>query len=492
MDYDGTHGGGVDGYGPFPYGDYDNYGDYPYNLDQPLTDNLTDVEDIIGTATTGLELGNGMDSPESYTRVLYESYADTGIGWREGAKKIMLFWQDNIPHDYDPFLDGTQPSSGPDPGRDEIDFNGDDLDLSTVLNEMNNNNITLIALNSSYATQKWYGSTGEFIFDYWVKYAEMTGGSAYKINTDGTIPYDPTIPGVPDIGDYVAGLIEAEIAHVDLIKLTAPGYEAWLSSPDEYPDEDLSLPWTGTFDITITVPAGTLPDEYVFYIILDGDGVEYARQTVTITVPEPNEAPVADAGYDVTLEQDFLEGASVTLDGSVSYDPDGDPLTYSWSWDGGTASGAAPTVVFPLGTTEVTLTVDDGKGLTGTDTVEITVEDTTQPVLDFDLLMDTIWPPNHKMVNVGTAFVSDICDSAPVFEVEITHNEDPHNNTGVGDGNTEPDWEIDEDGTIWLRAERNGTGEDRIYTIAVSVEDASGNVVEETFTVTVPHDKGKK
>ena len=291
----------------------------------------------------------------------------------------------------------------------------------------------------------------------------------------------------------MAGLIQSEIEHADLLKLAASdGYEAWLTSADEYTDVDLSAPWTGTFNITVTVPAGTVPGDYSFEVILDGDGVEYAKQTVNITVPVPNSPPVADAGYDVTAEQDSYEGAGVYLDGSASYDPDGDLLSYEWSWDGGSASGVSAMAVFPPGTTEVTLTVDDGRGLTDSDTVLITVADTTPPLIDFELLADTIWPPNHRMVNIGTVSVSDIGDSAPVLEIEITHNEDPHENTGAGDGNHEPDWQIDEDGTVWIRAERNGTGEDRIYTITVYAEDASGNTAEESFIVTVPHDLGDK
>ena len=493
MDYYGTHSDSLlYGYPARPYGDkriYDSeyYYDYPYNLDQPLTADTSLVQAVIGDSASGLKLGNGADYPESYTRVLYESYADSETGWREGAKKIMLFWLDYIPHSLDPFLDGSQPSTGPDPGRDEIDGTSDDLDLQEVLDGMKDNNITLIALYSSPPTARWYGSYGELLIDYWKKYAGITGGDAYQINTDGTIP------GGTDIGTYVAGLIQSEIEHADLLKLAASdGYEAWLTSADEYTDVDLSAPWTGTFNITVTVPAGTDPGDYSFEVILDGDGVEYAKQTVNITVPVPNSPPVADAGYDVTAEQDSYEGAGVYLDGSASYDPDGDLLSYEWSWDGGSASGVSAMAVFPPGTTEVTLTVDDGRGLTDSDTVLITVADTTPPLIDFELLADTIWPPNHKMVNIGTVSVSDIGDSSPVLEIEITHNEDPHENTGAGDGNHEPDWQIDEDGTVWIRAERNGTGEDRIYTITVYAEDASGNTAEESFIVTVPHDLGDK
>ena len=52
----------------------------------------------------------------------------------------------------------------------------------------------------------------------------------------------------------------------------------------------------------------------------------------------------------------------MTLDGSGSSDPDGDPLTYTWTGSFGTATGVHPTVELPVGTWTITLTVDDGLG----------------------------------------------------------------------------------------------------------------------------------
>lgn len=63
----------------------------------------------------------------------------------------------------------------------------------------------------------------------------------------------------------------------------------------------------------------------------------------------------------------------MTLDGSGSFDLDGDPLTYSWSGSFGTAIGVSPTVQIPGGVHTVTLTVDDGRGGVDTDTTTITV-----------------------------------------------------------------------------------------------------------------------
>jgi len=208
----------------------------------------------------------------------------------------------------------------------------------------------------------------------------------------------------------------------------------------------------------------------------------------------PNQPPVADAGADQdNVEQDSHAGASIALDGSVSSDPDDDPLTYSWTWDGEFAIGVNPTVVLPLGTTTVTLVVNDGTVDSNPDTVDITVVDTTPPKINIvSASPDVLWPPNHKMVEVMvTVDCGDICDPAPFcYILGVTSNE-PIN--GPGDGNTEPDWELfdDEPLVVLLRAERAGVGTDRIYTIHIECMDASSNIASEIAEVIVPHDQGK-
>jgi hypothetical protein len=99
-----------------------------------------------------------------------------------------------------------------------------------------------------------------------------------------------------------------------------------------------------------------------------------------ITVFE-NQPPIANAGPDQFVEQTSAEGANVTLDGTASYDPDNDTLTYNWSWTGGSAAGVTPTALFSPGNTTVTLTISDGL-LDAADTVDIIVQDLTTPVVE--------------------------------------------------------------------------------------------------------------
>ena len=213
----------------------------------------------------------------------------------------------------------------------------------------------------------------------------------------------------------------------------------------------------------------------------------------------PNQPPVADAGPDQTVEQTSHAGTSVTLDGSGSYDPDKDPLSYVWSASGiifDDPTSPTPTATFLLGRTTVTLIVNDGCVDSDLDMVDITVEDTTPPDISVSIIPDTLWPPNHKMVVVtATVTVSDICDSNPSVVLTSVVSDEPDDAKGNGDGKTVDDiQDADigfEDYEFQLRAERAGSGDGRTYTITYTVTDASGNSATAIAEVIVPHDQGK-
>jgi hypothetical protein len=148
-----------------------------------------------------------------------------------------------------------------------------------------------------------------------------------------------------------------------------------------------------------------------------------------IFLGEQTDNPTADAGPNQIVEQTYYQGADITLDGSSSSDPDGDPLTYAWTWDGGSASGVNPTVSLPLGKTTITLVVDNGVLHSScSDTVDITVVDTTPPdltvpvnvIVEQESLAGTVVPLNPTATDICDADV-DINDDAPaVFPLGIT------------------------------------------------------------------------
>lgn len=200
-----------------------------------------------------------------------------------------------------------------------------------------------------------------------------------------------------------------------------------------------------------------------------------------------NTAPIANAGSNISMEATGVE-TTFTLDGSSSTDADGDVLTYSWS---NGATSAATSVNLGVGTHTFTLTVNDGTE-SSTDDVTITITDTTSPDLTFATQTNSLWPPNHKMVLVVSRIsATDIVDGATDVDISVTSNEDAN---GRGDGNTDEDYDISAnlDGTydVYLRAERAGGGNGRVYTITLYTTDSAGNNSGDTIEVSVAGNQG--
>ncbi len=111
------------------------------------------------------------------------------------------------------------------------------------------------------------------------------------------------------------------------------------------------------------------------------------------------------------------------------------------------------------------------------------------PEIDVVLSQDSLWPPNHKMVEIcATVTVTDDCDASVDWTiVSITSNEPV---SGQGDGNTDPDWVFSpNDNCFQLRSERAGGGNGRKYTITFEATDSDGNTTQATACVDVPHDQ---
>jgi len=230
-------------------------GDYPYKLDQPLTTNLTAVQ----TAIKGFSASGGGDNPEAYSRALYESYANSSIGWRAGAKRIVVAFGDDEPHD-------CSLGTGADPGRDGIVGTADDLVFNNVINGMKANNTELLFVAPSYSPYQ----------DWWNTQAAVTGGKEYTMTGNFT--------------DLITSAITSGLTTptVDDLHLQASaGYSAWLTAnkPANYTGvTNVTVPFTAT----ITVPSGTAPGVYKFSLsAVDSAGVSFGQQTVTITVPQP-------------------------------------------------------------------------------------------------------------------------------------------------------------------------------------------------------------
>ncbi len=201
----------------------------------------------------------------------------------------------------------------------------------------------------------------------------------------------------------------------------------------------------------------------------------------------------------------MVECGFPTTETVVVSDADGDALTIVWSLNGTVvqtnalpagAPGASANVSFtaslPLGTNIVAVSVSDTSTNVTSCSATVIVVDTTPPVIvRSSATPNSLWPPNHKYVDVKvSALVQDTC-STTTWKIVSIKSSEPIN--GLGDGDTAPDWQITGDHTAKLRAERSGKGNGRTYTITIVGKDTSGNEsTPATVTVKVPKNQSGK
>lgn len=189
----------------------------------------------------------------------------------------------------------------------------------------------------------------------------------------------------------------------------------------------------------------------------------YSRFTNKIT----NHPPVADAGPDQNVQATGPSGASVTLDGSKSSDPDNDTLTYSWSDESNTVIGttAVVQVTAPTGTHTFTLTVTDPGNLSSAATTHVTVTA----------------PTNHPPVANAGANQNVGCTGRNGTAVTLN-----------GSGSTDPDgnslsyvWKDQNGAVVGTTANVQVTLSPGTYTFTLTVTDPGGLSSTATTSITV-------
>ena len=103
-----------------------------------------------------------------------------------------------------------------------------------------------------------------------------------------------------------------------------------------------------------------------------------------------------------------------------------------------------------------------------------------------------LWPPDHALIKatVSGATDPDAGDTATLVIDAVTQDE-PLN--GTGDGDTTPDAQLTSplSNSVFLRAERNGQGDGRVYRVHFTARDTRGATCQGMVRVGVPHDQGK-
>lgn len=267
--------------------------------------------------------------------------------------------------------------------------------------------------------------------------------------------------------------------------------------------------FTATGQPTVS-PAGTLsytsaPNAFgtatVTVRIKDDGGVANggvdtsAPQTFVITVNSVNDGPVAAGNAYSVVEATTL---SVAAPGVLAGDTDVDNAVLTAVLVAGPSHGTlalnpdgsftyTPTTGY-TGGDSFTYRASDGSAQSDAVTVSITVNPSNAPpVCTAVATPSIIWPPNHKPVYLTLSGISDPDGDTFVVRFISIWQDEPTNSSGQG--NTIQDAGIEVGGAkAWVRPERTGDGDGRVYLINYTASDAYASC-DGQVTVSVPHDQ---
>ena len=229
------------------------------------------------------------------------------------------------------------------------------------------------------------------------------------------------------------------------------------------------------------------------YTIDDGHSATDTA-TVNVTVTHVNHPPIAN-GDAYSMNQDTTLNVSAPGVLANDTDVDGDPLTAhvvtnvshgSLTLNSTGALAYAPAPHF-AGTDSFSYKANDGTvDSSAAATVTIHIADTEPPTISTSLAINSLWPPNHDMVNVGFAFSATDNTSVASTDLAVFSDED---DVAPAGGEESPDAMNIASGTLRLRSERSGNGDGRVYLIRITATDGSSNTSRACLSVVVPKSK---
>lgn len=134
------------------------------------------------------------------------------------------------------------------------------------------------------------------------------------------------------------------------------------------------------------------------------------------------------------------------------------------------------------GTYTVTYTATNGFFTTSVDRTVVVADGTAPSIQGFSLTPSSIWPPNHKMIDVTLTYIVSDASHTAECTPSVTSSEAPN---ATGSGHTAADTRVIDATRVQVRSERSGETRDRVYTVTLTCGDAAGNTATETRQVRV-------
>jgi VCBS repeat-containing protein len=240
----------------------------------------------------------------------------------------------------------------------------------------------------------------------------------------------------------------------------------------------------GGTGVSYTPGANYFGGDSFTYTIDDGNGGSDTA-TVSVSVTSVNDLPVA-AADNYAMNQDTT--LSVPAPGVLANDSDLEgPMQAVLDADvahGDLTLNADGSFIYEpdpgyAGTDSFTYHVYDGTDSSNVVTVTINIADTQPPTITASVAVSSLWPPDHKMIDVG-------------LNISATDNTGTANTSFVVLSDEDDGDSPDASGSLLLRAERLGTGDGRVYLIAITSTDAFSNTSYKCLTVVVPKSQSAK
>jgi len=439
-------------FGAANYRDFNCTDPFAYQLNQSITANTADAINGINAWT----IGNGCDTPEAQINALYTLATDPATGFRPDSTRIVVWFGDSNGHD---------PSGG--------HTLGDAIAALVAAHIM----VIAIPVNSGFGNGLDTGGQATAV-------ATATGGQVLPSATPS----------------QVSSAILSGLSNLPVTVTPSPTCDPGLSASYDAPSKTVTSGQDVTFTETLSV-APNAPDGGVLHcnvdFLLNGASQPGFQQTVDITVP----LRATDLSLAKTASPSFItEGNDATYTLTVTNNG-GDPDTNVVATDtlpagesfvsGDPGCSAALNVVTCLfGTVGAGVTGDRPDSNPGNNNASATITVNHNPVCTaLKASPDTLWPPNHKLVTITVSGATDIDGNPLTYTITGVTQDEPL--LGLGSGDTSPDAVAvaGHSNQVQLRAERDGTGDGRVYRISTSVSDGVGGSCSGVATVSVPHDQ---